>query len=294
MSVTPIGVALVGTGSFAGAHLTALEQIEGVEVRYVIGSDLERASRLASRYPGAVASTAIEDALRDPSVQAVDVCNRTSRHAVDGVAALSAGKHLHVDKPPALSLQDFDRLTQAARDSRRSLAVGMTVRFQPVVTSLRRAIVAGEIGAPRLAHITWYTGHVWPGGWRGWPEMETPDSFVTIARFANGALATLELCYALRQPGSLMRRVVVAGDRATACHDSELDPGLTSPGHTAPPASVERALDIQLGAWIESLRGGPEFPVDNEQVRAALAAALAAQRSLETSRPVRVGDLSHG
>src|SRR5699024_6676186 len=49
-----------------------------------------------------------------------------------------------------------------------SLAVGQTVRFQPIVADAYQAVTEGVVGDPRLIHLSWYTGHVWPGGWRGW------------------------------------------------------------------------------------------------------------------------------
>ncbi|MGH2311153.1 Gfo/Idh/MocA family protein, partial [Enterococcus faecalis] len=77
-----------------------------------------------------------------------------------------AGKHVHVEKPVALSLADFDAMVAATRST--SLMVGQTVRFQPAVATLARSLHAGEVGRPRLVHVSWYTGYVWPGGWRGW------------------------------------------------------------------------------------------------------------------------------
>lgn len=71
-----------------------------------------------------------------------------------------------MEKPAALNLADFDAMVSATADT--SLMVGQTVRFQPSVATVAKAAEAGEVGRPRLAHITWYTGYVWPAGWRGW------------------------------------------------------------------------------------------------------------------------------
>lgn len=161
-------VAVLGSGNIARDHLAALRQIPGVQVAYVYGSNLQRAADLAALVPGAVPTTDLDRVLADPAVRGVDIVNATPDHARFAVAAGNAGKHVHVEKPAALNLADFDAMTAAVEGRGLSLMVGQTVRFQPSVARLAAAVQAGEIGAARLAHVSWYTGYVWPGGWRGW------------------------------------------------------------------------------------------------------------------------------
>lgn len=326
-------VTVVGTGAFAREHLLALRTVPEVEVRWVAGQDLARAEELAALAPGARATTDIAGAVTDPAVEAVDVVNATPGHAPWTVAAGRAGKHVHVDKPAALSLPDLDAMVAATEGRGQTLMVGQTVRFQPAVTTLAAAAHAGQIGEPRLAHISWYTGHAWPGGWRSWqldpalsgghpvhngthimdaatwllgadpvevftrgfrtfsPDMESPDSFHVQVRAANGALATLELCYALRTRGDMLRRIVLVGTDGTLRHSTEDEPGLGSDAAKPGPLSIEGALARQLAHWVDVVRGRAEPVVRTGQVRAALAGALAAQRSLVTGRRVHVHDI---
>lgn len=327
----PVGVAVVGIGSFAREHVDALATLPGAEVRWIVGHDPARTRALAALVPGARATTGLDEALDDPRVQAVDVVTATPAHARDTIAAGRAGKHVQVEKPAALSLPQLDEMVAATR--RTSLVVGQTVRFQPAVTALAAAAHRGEIGTPRLAHISWYTGHAWPGGWRGWqldpelsgghpvhngthimdaatwlldddpvevfargfrtfsPDMDSPDSFHVQLRTASGALATLELCYALRRRGELLRRVVLVGTEGTLAHATNEEDGLHSDATAAPPASVEGALSLQLAHWLDVVRGQADPVVTTSQVRAALATALAAQRSLLSGRRERVIDV---
>ncbi|MEB0014965.1 Gfo/Idh/MocA family oxidoreductase, partial [Glaciimonas sp. Cout2] len=37
-----------------------------------------------------------------------------------------------------------------------------------MIAELQQQVASGDIGDPKLLHVTWYTGHVWPNGWRGW------------------------------------------------------------------------------------------------------------------------------
>ncbi|GAB6859184.1 Gfo/Idh/MocA family oxidoreductase [Microbacterium xylanilyticum] len=201
-----------------------------------------------------------------------------------------------------------------------------------MVAELQAQAAAGAVGDPGLLHLTWYTGHVWPGGWRGWQqdiaksgghpvhngthaldlavwlmgsqpvevfardfptfaaEMPMPDSFQLLVRFASGALATIELCYALTQPGRFLRRVLLAGSAGTVLHDTDAEPGLASPRHAAPPSSLDDALLRQLEHWVRAAQGREPMIVTTIQARQALAAAVAAQESLRTGLPVRVAE----
>ena len=323
-------VTVVGTGACAVEHLRALQQVPRLRVRWVAGRDLARAEELA-RLVGARATTDIHAAVTDPHVQAVDVVNATPGHAPWTIVAGHAGKHVHVETPAALSLAQLDAMTAATRHT--SLLVGQTVRFQPAVARLARAAQSGEVGTPRLLHISWYTGHAWPGGWRSWqldptlsgghpvhngthildaatwllgsapaevfargvrtfsPDMESPDSFQVQLRTADGGLATLELCYALRQRGDMLRRVVLVGTGGTLRHSTEDEPGLTSDAARPAPISLEGALRDQLEHWADVVTGAARPLVRPDQVRGALAGALAAQRSLVTGRRVHVTEI---
>lgn len=161
-------VAIIGSGNIARDHLAALRSIPNVEVAYVYGSNLERAASLAALYPGAIATTDIEKILKDPAITAVDITNATPDHARFTIAAGKAGKHVHVEKPAALNLPDLDAMIAATEGRDLSLMVGQTVRFQPSIATIAASLRAGDIGTPRLTHVSWYTGYVWPGGWRGW------------------------------------------------------------------------------------------------------------------------------
>lgn len=323
-------VALVGSGGFAKEHAAALQRQEGVSIKYVVGSNRRRLQDFLSHTPGSEATTDFNDVLNDPSVEAVDICNRTAQHAPMAIAAALAGKHVHVDKPATLSVEAFDEMVAAARSTNVTLTVGQTVRFQPIIERLKSSIDGNEIGAPKLLHVSWYTGHTWPSAWRGWQmdseqsgghpvhngshimdlatwlmgsapvevmtrgfnsfatEMPIPDSFSMITRFANGGLATLELSYALTRRGDSHRRIVVAGQTGTIFHDTADDTELSSQTTLPAPPSTVGALDSQLKHWIGRARGTEEPIINLHEVRASLAAVIAAQKSLVTGNPVPI------
>jgi predicted dehydrogenase len=323
-----VGVAVIGSGAIARDHVRALASLDGVRVVSVTGSDPARAAAVAALAPGARVEADAATAICAPDVQAVDVCGHTADHARWTIAAGRAGRHVMVEKPAALNLPDLERMIAATSTS--SLLVGQTVRFQPAVAELQRQIADGAIGTPRLIHVTWYVGHVWPGGWRGWQhdpsrsgghpvhngthaldllvwitgqtprrvfarsfpsfaaQMDVPDSLHLGVRQVDDSIALVELSYALRQPGDMLRRLVVTGTRGTLVHSTADDPGLVSAALRPPPASIEGAFDRQMRHWRDVLTGRGAPVTTTGEIRAALAGALAAQRSLTTGRPEQV------
>lgn len=325
------GIAVLGSGAIARSHVAALARTGTAHVTHVLAADHERAAAVAALAPGARPSTQLDSILADPATQGVYVCGRTDDHIPRARAAIAAGKHVIIEKPPARRLRDFDALTDDARRVGVRLMVGQTVRFQPAISTLARDAAAGGIGVPRVLHLNWYVGHVWPGAWtswqldprrsgghlvhngmhpldlaiwllgarpvrvftRGWcthaPDMPTPDSFHVSVRFDTGALALLEVSYGLRTPGDVLRRTVLYGTSGTLRHHTDDDARFG--GAPVPPASVADAIDHQARHAVDVIAGRTEPLVTLEQSRSALAAALAAQRSLETGRPVALEEV---
>jgi len=92
-----------------------------------------------------------EALLADPQVDAVVLVTPTSLHADQTIAALRAGKHVFVEKPLALNVEDCERVLAVAADHPHQVAmVGFVRRFDPSYRSAQAAIEAGDIGRPFL------------------------------------------------------------------------------------------------------------------------------------------------
>lgn len=161
-------IAMIGAGGIARDHAAAYARISGVRVSRIVDTDAARAQALAARVGNAAWSTDARAILAAPDVDAVDICTPSETHAALTIAAAEQGKAIHVEKPAALSLADFDTMVAATERHGVSLMVGQTARFQPVNTALAKEIAAGTVGRLRVLHVTWYAGHVWADSWRAW------------------------------------------------------------------------------------------------------------------------------
>lgn len=146
-----MNILLVGTGSIAEQHATAIEALRGtpsgrdLRVGSVVGRDAATAAAFARRVGAARAATALDEALGDPAVDAVLLCSPTDQHAEQTERALRAGKHVLCEIPLATSLAETDRLIALADGADLRLGVCHTQRYHPALTEMRRMVEAGEL-----------------------------------------------------------------------------------------------------------------------------------------------------
>jgi predicted dehydrogenase len=172
-----IGVAIVGAGFMGGAHAANYAALaDRVRVKWVCSRSEERAGKVAGPV-GAEVTLDLEEVLRDPEVDAVDVCVPTPLHRDVTERALAAGKHVFLEKPIALTLEEADAIVDAAERSGRTLMVGLVLRFWPEYVELARRLAAGDLGRP-LAISTHRLSP--PADWNEWMADRSQSGGVAV------------------------------------------------------------------------------------------------------------------
>jgi predicted dehydrogenase len=106
----------------------------------------ELVDRYGARYPDAKTTTRFDDLLDDSSVQAIVIATPVTTHYELARRSLSAGKHVFVEKPPALSGAEADELVALAEERELVLLPGHLLLYHPAVAKLMELIEAGELG----------------------------------------------------------------------------------------------------------------------------------------------------
>lgn len=140
----PIGLAVIGPGSIADAHLEAFEQLGGVAPLWSVGRTLEGARLFADRWGFAHFSESAEDALADPKVTMVLICSPNSLHAEQARGALLAGKDVLLEIPIAMSGADARELVELADATSRRLFALHTMRSFDGIRYMRNLLASGE------------------------------------------------------------------------------------------------------------------------------------------------------
>jgi len=160
-----VTVAIVGAGFMGSAHAANYAALgERVRVKAVCGRSPERAARVAESV-GARPVAGLDDVLGDDEIDAVDICLPTPLHRDSAERAFAAGKHVFLEKPLALTLEDADAIVAAAEASERIFMVGLVLRFWPEYVELGRLVASGELGAPRAVHAERLSP---PADWAEW------------------------------------------------------------------------------------------------------------------------------
>src|SRR5579871_6441478 len=113
-SMERFGCALIGTGAWGRLVAAEIAHIAGLTLVGVADQDHARA-QAAAQALSADAFATVDDALTDERVQAVAIAVPNDRHAEVAHAALSAGKHVLLEKPMALTVHDAEAVASAAQ-----------------------------------------------------------------------------------------------------------------------------------------------------------------------------------
>jgi predicted dehydrogenase len=155
-----VRVGFVGCGRMTETrHLAALRGVRGVEAVALADVDAARLSRVADACGVARRYEDWRGLVRDEQVDAVAVCVPPALHAEVALAALGARKHVFIEKPLALTLEECDLLdAAAARAEGLEVAVGFNMRFHRLVREARDTLARGELGRVKLVRTVFASG----------------------------------------------------------------------------------------------------------------------------------------
>jgi D-galactose 1-dehydrogenase len=160
-----IRLAIVGLGKIAkDQHIPAIEATPGMELAAV-------ASRNAS-IDGIAHFASLEQLLdAAPDIDAVALCTPPQVRSAQAAAALKAGKHVLLEKPPGATVSELTPLVAAARESGRTLFATWHSRFAPAVEPAREFLADRQIRSVVVEWKedvrVWHPGQAWiwePGG----------------------------------------------------------------------------------------------------------------------------------
>jgi predicted dehydrogenase len=247
--MTPFRLGLIGSGWISETYMTALRQVPEGDAVAVWSRSRENAERFAARHHLSIATSRLDELL--PHVDAVCVNSPNAYHAEHAIAAARAGKHVIVEKPLAVSLEQGRAIIDACREAGVGLAYAEELAFVPKFVRARKIIESGGLGdvlyvTQREAHggpySPWFFSREEAGGgvlmdmachsiecvrWMlGKPEVQCvsaqletydpartklDDHAVVHLRLANGVRALCEASWVLQ--GGMQSRLEIWGSR---------------------------------------------------------------------------------
>jgi len=209
-------LAVIGAGNYAGRVLIPGLRKAGATVRTVVSGSGVTAVHHGRRAEAEFAATDAQAAIDDPAVNAVVVATRHDSHARYVLAALRAGRHVFVEKPLCLTLDELAAIeAQLAASPELCLMVGFNRRFAPQVRTVK-SLLAG-VAEPKSFVMTVNAGAIPPEHWTQDPDagggriVGEGCHFIDLLRHLAGAPIVRHAALALGRHPSL----AVRSDKAT-------------------------------------------------------------------------------
>jgi predicted dehydrogenase len=174
----PLSIAFLGCGFITRVHSRHLKALRREIVCRYASRDLAKADLYCRRYGGAGAYASYPAAIEDARVDAVVIAVPPRYHLDLTLQALRAGKHVVVEKPAFLTLQDYETVREARNQVERVVLVGENDHYKPLAVCLRKLVADRVIGDMVFAHFSSIVRRLKPeDDWRNDETMAGGDAF---------------------------------------------------------------------------------------------------------------------
>lgn len=158
-------VGVIGVGAISEMHIKPYIKNEEVELIALCDIHEERLAAKGQLYGISQLYTNYQELLNNPDIDAVSICTWNNTHAEIAVAALEAGKHILVEKPLSMTVDEAIKVQTAAEMSGKTAQVGFVRRHATNVEILKTFIDNGELGDIYYAKASYLRRLGNPGGW---------------------------------------------------------------------------------------------------------------------------------
>jgi len=149
MSDTRVGFGLLGAGLIAPFHAKAINASCNGKLIGIADVNAERLAKQTAEY-GCQAFTSLEEMLEHPEIQVINVLTPNHLHYDAVIKSAKAGKHLLVEKPPAMSLREVDEMIAVCQENNVRIGIVLQCRVRKPIQAMRTAITEGRFG--KLLH----------------------------------------------------------------------------------------------------------------------------------------------
>jgi len=310
-----LGVGIIGAGNVSTEHIRGYTRNPHAEVVALYSRTPETlAERVAVTGVSCTLYTDLDQLLQDERVQLVSICTPNYVHAQHTIAAAQAGKHVLIEKPVALNLEDLRAMDAAVREAGVRSMVSFVLRRNPLFKIIRRQVEDDAIGEIFMAEVDYWhiTPRAVPGHWMTRKDQagsvflmggcHAVDSarflvgseIVEVSAFstANGAIGKISACMECEMPYAF--NVTLMGHKGTIRDDriwSHKFAGQTD-YMTIPsigPSSgdvAHHAFGAEIDDFVDAILHDRPVQPDLPDAVKTHEVVLAIDRSAETGQPV--------
>ncbi len=316
---------IIGSGNFTKATVLPILSKLKANIKYLSSSSGLSGTLLAKKFNVQYSTTNNDNILNDSEVDAVIITTRHNAHARMCVAALQARKHVFVEKPLALSLEEIEEIIEVYEQSDKTLTVGFNRRFSPFVQDVRQKL--GGIDLPINVIITVNAGEIQANHWTqnvgiaggriigeachfidlitymsgslvdsvimnsmGENPQENTDNATILLKYQNGSTGVINY-FSNGNKGYSKERIEVYSQGKTMIIDNFKKSkyyGLKSSGMSGILRSQNKGHQEQFRFFLDRLKNGGEAIIPFEEIINTSRASICAVESLKLGAWVKV------
>jgi UDP-N-acetyl-2-amino-2-deoxyglucuronate dehydrogenase len=170
-----VRMGFVGIGNWSMMLANAAQHSKRIEIAACYSRTISNMNAFTEKYGGIAAKT-LDELLNDDNIQALILTVPHSQHSIQVIKALKNNKHVFVEKPMALTVEECKRMNEVAIKSGRLLAVGHNNRRMKIYRKAMELIKKGKLGNLILAEACTTSDlgdRLTPKNWR-WYRKESP------------------------------------------------------------------------------------------------------------------------
>jgi len=142
-----INLGQIGAGAWGQNHIRTFSGLKDCYLKICCDTNKKTLEKLGYIYSQRLRLTDnFKDILNDKEIEGVVIATPAATHAALAIEALSCGKHVFVEKPLALNIEDGKKMVEVARKNKRILMVGHLLLYHSAVLKLKDYIQKGELG----------------------------------------------------------------------------------------------------------------------------------------------------
>jgi predicted dehydrogenase/threonine dehydrogenase-like Zn-dependent dehydrogenase len=157
-------IGIIGAGNFTKMTMLPALKGSGAVNKYIASAGGVNGTALAKKYNFSHSTTDFKEILKDENVDLVLITTRHNQHAIQTVDALKHGKHVFVEKPLALNLEELDAIIEAYSNTtaKPTLTVGFNRRFSPHSIAVKKALgQSGPLNIVATMNAGYIPSNVW-------------------------------------------------------------------------------------------------------------------------------------
>ena len=152
---------IIGAGNFTSSTIIPGMKAANANLKYIASAGGLSAKTLAKKGEVAYASSDYKEILKDEEVDMVMVTTRHNLHASMTKEAIKAGKHVFVEKPLCLDLQELEEINQLAEQKNKMVVVGFNRRFSPLAVKMKSLLGEGPKNIVATMNAGFIPSDVW-------------------------------------------------------------------------------------------------------------------------------------